>query len=148
MRRFITLILPVVLSACTTIGPSIGSYLPGQIYSIENGKHLDFEIEVSFGKGKVRATENATGEVFNGTYVAVSGGSTTIGTGVGRIGDTTATTISGVQKSINVMATSSAILFGDQGSVLDCSMRIQRGHVPKGIGTCVDKQGVLYKLMF
>lgn len=161
MRLTLTIFFSVTLSACAVIG----SYLPGQIYSMENGRHLDFEIEVTYGKGKVRAKDKTTGEIFNGTYVAISGGRTTIGTGIGTIGGTTTTTVYGnntantrigsskisnttIRKSIEVMASSSAILFGDQGTVLDCGINIQRGPVPKGIGTCIDKQGILYKLMF
>jgi hypothetical protein len=132
---------------------------------MESGRHLDFEIEVTYGKGSVRAKDKNSGEMFNGTYVAVAGGRVTIGSGFGTIGGTKATTFSGgdvantsigsstvtmtaVQNSMEVMASSSAILFGDQGTVLDCGINIERGPVPKGIGTCIDKQGVTYKLMF
>jgi hypothetical protein len=162
MRIVIAGIVVTVLSAC---GATIGSFLPGQIYSMENGKHLDFEIEVTYGKGSVRAKDKNSGEAFSGTYVAVAGGRVTIGSGFGTIGGTTARTFSGgnvantrigssnistttVQNSMEIMASSTAILFGDQGTVLDCGMNIERGPVPKGIGTCIDKQGITYKLMF
>ena len=142
-----------------------GSFLPGQIYSMETGKNLDFEIEVSYGKGDVRAKDKSSGEEFTGTYVAVSGGSVTIGTSFGSVGGTSATTYSGgamsqtqigsskvkttsINRSMSVMASTSALLFGNQGTVLDCGIMIERGHRPKGIGTCVDREGVFYKLMF
>jgi hypothetical protein len=161
-----TYLLAAIASSSILGCAAVGSYLPGQIYSMENSKYLDFEIEVSYGKGGVRAKDKQTGEVFTGTYVAIAGGSVTIGSGFGSVGGTRATTsyadgsssssrIRGssvstttVQRSMDVMATSTALLFGDKGSVLDCGINIERGHVPKGIGTCIDKEGVLYKLMF
>lgn len=143
-----------------------GSYLPGQIYSIETGRDLDFQIEVSYGKGKVKATDKKTGEQFNGTYVAVRGGSVTIGTGFASAGGTNyssvnsngtfingsvsgnQTTVTTTQNTLNALATATSFLIGDAGSALECAMNIQPGPVPKGVGECVDRQGVRYKLLF
>jgi hypothetical protein len=132
---------------------------------MENARNLDFEIEVSYGKGGVRSKDKATGESFTGTYVAVAGGRVSIGAANTTIGRTNATTVSGgsvanttirptnastitTSTTREIMATSSALLFGDKGTVLDCGINIERGHMPKGIGACVDQQGVNYKLMF
>jgi len=39
-------------------------------------------------------------------------------------------------------------MVGDQGTVIDCRMLIQRGIRPHGIGRCLDDEGNEYTLQF
>ena len=144
LKKFLGFLILITITACAT---PVGQYLPGQIFSIENSRKLEFEIEVSRGKGGVRANDKATGEIFSGTYVAIAGGrvSTSL---INTATRPTNTPIITTNTTSEIMATSTALLFGDKGTVLDCSINIERGYTPKGIGTCVDQHGFNYRLMF
>ena len=111
-----------------------GRTLPGRIYSLENGIAMPMEIETSYGHGEIRCDDPSTGEHFEGTYSGVSDGFQASGTWTVRL------------QSINANAI--ATLIGDQGTVLDCRMEIQRGLRPHGLGACVDNAGLPYRLQF
>lgn len=144
MRSLLYSALAILCAGCVTPG----EYLSGQIYSIEQGKVLEFEIEVSYGNGKVRAKDPKSGELFQGTYVAISDGDVSTGvanTTVGRRNIPTIVTAS----SSSILATSSALLVGDKGTMLECAMTIEKSHTrPKGIGSCVDQIKNNYRLQF
>ena len=89
--RIFAIMVAFLLSGCA------GGMIPGKIYS-DSGKVLDFEIEKSYGTGRVTARDNATGEQFAGQYVgiretisgnssavAISGNRTVTGFGSGSI---------------------------------------------------------------
>jgi hypothetical protein len=72
----------VAAAACLLSG-CVGGMIPGKIYS-DSGKILDFEIEKSYGTGRVTARDNATGEQFAGEYVGIRETITGTGTGLTR----------------------------------------------------------------
>jgi hypothetical protein len=113
-----------------------GRMLDGTIYSIDEHTALfdvenppddavimPMQIETSYGYGKMTAQNPKTGERFSGTY-------------------------SGVRDSNTTQAKAIATLVGDQGTVLDCVIRIQTGLQPHGMGTAKDKNGRRYRIQF
>jgi hypothetical protein len=131
-------IVALVLSAC------VGQMLPGTIASAD-GVSLPFEIETSYGSGKVRATHPSTGEAFSGTYVGVREVKTAF---VSSAATATGTPAFGTAAIASNLANANATLRGDRGSVLQCVMQIQAGLRPRGIGRCQDNHGKSYQLQF
>lgn len=130
----------ILLSACA------GGMIPGKIYS-DSGKVLDFEIEKSYGTGRVTARDNTTGEQFAGEYVGIR--ETISGTSSGAVlsGNRVASGFGSSSVTTN-MANATAFLTGDKGNSLNCQMTIQAGFSPHGIGDCTDKTGVKYHVQF
>ena len=139
MRGLWTLFLAVGLAGC-------GGMIPGQIYT-EQGKMLNFQIERSRGAGAVSAYDASTGEHYSGNYVALRQSVAGMSTAFVQSGNASATGTSFTGMASN-MATSSAYLNGDNGSVLSCDMQIQAGLSPHGIGACTDQTGGKYRLQF
>lgn len=129
-----------LLSGC------VGGMIPGKIYS-DSGKVLDFEIEKSYGTGRVTARDNATGEQYTGEYVGIRETISGTGSGFAMSGNRTATTFGSASVSSN-MANATAFLTGNKGSSLNCQMTIQAGFSPHGIGDCSDKNGTKYHIQF
>jgi hypothetical protein len=133
-QAMITLV--AMLIAGSTVG--CGRMLDGKIYSLANRNQglfsddsssitdsiaMPMQIEVSYGQGKMTAQNPKSGERVAGTYSGVREGNTT---------------------QANAIAT----LIGDQGTVLDCVMRIQAGLSPHGMGTAKDNRGREYRIQF
>jgi hypothetical protein len=120
--------------------------IPGSIYST-NGKILQFEIEKASGAGSAKAVDSTTGEKFEGRYSSVrevvGGTASALVSGQNRF---TASVVSAPAPSN--LANATAFLKGDKGTMLTCSMVIQAGGSPSGIGDCTDNRGGKYKLLF
>lgn len=113
----------------------------------QNGKVLPFEIEHASRSGAVRATDPETGEHFSGQYTGiletVSGRSNTFA----MAGNATAYGSRRSSASSNI-ADANAFLSGDKGTTLTCTMKIEAGLSPHGIGQCQDNKGMSYQLQF
>jgi hypothetical protein len=146
----------LVATLALSIVPGCGIPLSGRIYSLEDGVVLPMKIETSYGHGEIRCHNPATGEHFEGTYSGVSGGAVGISSssatgsvystsGESAFGSAQGTTVGSVSsRTANAIAT----MVGDRGTVLDCSMVIQRGPRPHGMGSCEDNHGRQYRLQF
>jgi hypothetical protein len=124
----------------------VGAMLPGNLYT-QDGRILDFAIQKEPRSGNVTAFDSPTQEHFSGTYVGIleltrtsSSGLITNGGGF-AVGSAAGVTGSNI-------ADATAFLRGDKGSVLTCSMRIEAGVSPHGLGTCTDNHGSSYRLQF
>lgn len=129
------ILLGFLLSSC-------GTMLPGQIYTAD-GKVMPFQIEQARRSGKVAATDPDTQEAFAGSYVATLARSSAISATL--VGDTprVSTSTGGTN-----MATATAFLKGDKGTMLNCVMQIEAGLSPHGIGSCEDNRSKKYRLQF
>jgi hypothetical protein len=104
---------------------------------------MRFAIQKTTGSGDVTAFNPTTQESFCGNYVAVVSGSnvtsayaTNDGAGFGS------------STARSNLAGASAYLRGDKGTMLTCSMEIQPGWYPHGIGSCSDNHSIAYRLQF
>lgn len=132
------------IAALTLTG--CGTMLPGTIYS-EQGKVLQFQIEMARRTGAVTAFDPSTGEQFAGTYVGVREGAVASSSAFVSAGGATGNAFGSTAVMSN-MANATALLTGDKGSTLTCQMRIEAGLSPHGIGTCRDNRGVNYRVQF
>lgn len=121
------------LSACQ-------SMLPGKVYAVPAGRILQFEIEKSYGHGRMTALDTSTGEKFSGEY---SGSYTGQDSVYGHVGDA------------NVMlikpptgANAFGILVGDKGTTIRLYFAIKPGLTPTGHGTGTDQNGQGYEAYF
>ena len=131
--------LAVALSAC-------GGMIPGTIYS-NDGKVLPFEIEKARRSGAVRASDPATGEQFAGTYVGLLERVDVRTSGTAVAGQVVASSFGSGSIGSNI-ANATAFLKGDKGTTLNCTMKIEAGLSPHGIGECQDNNGKQYRLQF
>jgi hypothetical protein len=106
--------------------------IPGKIYS-DSGKTLDFEIEKSYGTGRVTARDNITGEQFAGEYVGIRETTSATSSSIGISGNRVANGFGSASVSSN-FGNATAFLTGDKGNSLNCQMTIQTGLSPHGIG--------------
>jgi hypothetical protein len=120
--------------------------LPGALYS-QSGKVLDFAIQKTYGSGAVSAFDSDRQERFSGSYVAVLGSTTTNARAVVMNGSGFAVGHATESSGTN-MADATAYLRGDKGTMLTCTMRIQAGVYPHGIGDCTDNHRMSYRLQF
>ena len=116
-------------------------------YYGQDGTVMQFAIEKTRGSGDVTAFNPTTQERFSGTYVAVVQGTNVssrayVTNGVDSASGVTAST------ARSNLADSTAYLRGDKGTMLSCSMAIQPGVYPHGIGTCTDNNRTGYRLQF
>jgi len=108
---------------------------------------MAFSIEKTTGSGAVTAYDPATQEQFYGSYVGIretinsnadafvtNGRSSVAGVGSGSVGSN--------------IADANAYLRGGKGTMLTCTMKIQAGASPHGLGSCVDNSGQKYRLQF
>jgi len=147
MNKVVAIATCCLLFGCANTGLKVGDMLPGKIYAIDEARILPFEIEVTHGHGKVRAVDPITSENYEGTYGAVSESVVASGRTSTYGGKSPLTSYSSGRASSN-MAVANAVLIGDQGNVLDCTIDIQKGKRPRGIGTCKDSKGKTYRLQF
>lgn len=120
-----------------------GTMIPGSIYTAD-GKVMSFEIEKAFNTGRVAATDPVTNERFDGTYVGVRDTRTAVSTTFNDEGNARFS----VNSASSNLANATAYMKGDRGTMLTCSMAIEAGLSPHGIGTCQDNKGGQYRLQF
>lgn len=133
------------LSVSFMLSGCVGFMLDGSLYSLSDGVVLPLEIETSFGRGKIGCLNPKTGERFSGTYAAVSEGSVGHAVALSSTGRPPALAFAGLRSRT---ATAIATLIGDKGTILDCTMAIEKGWRPHGLGSCTDNNGQQYRLQF
>lgn len=144
MRRIVGALS--VLSASVMLSGCVGFMLDGSLYSLSDGVVLPLEIETSFGRGKIGCVNPKTGEQFSGTYTGVSDGAVGHAVAIPSVGRSSpALAFAGLRSRT---ATAIATMIGDKGTVLDCTMAIEKGWRPHGLGSCTDNNGQQYRLQF
>lgn len=124
--------------------------LPGTIVS-DDGDLLEFHIEKAMRTGAVTAYNQKTKESFSGTYVGIVQSATAHDSGFASVygaGGTVSASGFGNRRITSNIAQATAFLKGTAGTVLNCSMQIEAGWTPHGIGTCSDQQSIGYRLQF
>ena len=150
-----TLRLCAVVCACLLAG-CVGTMLPGKLYSLGDAPTvLEFQIEISFGTGKITAKNPKTGESFDGQYTGVM--HHTAGSSAPIVVPTGATALErGAQQGAAIAAaapkadyaTARGVLIGDKGTTIELTMEIQPGLKPSGHGEGQDNKGVRYQVQF
>lgn len=128
----------LLLTFCLLPG-CIGKVSTGTIYSLDDGTMSPVEVRKDVINGTIRFTNLKTGEFFSGTYAKSSGSAA----------DTQV--MAAIAANPNIQAVNSdvvAILTGNRGTVLNCSLMIQDGYSHNGMGNCADKAGNSYRLNF
>ncbi len=149
MRFVAVLILSASLTACA-MGPymySGGQMIPGRLVNLTDGTIIPLQLELSTGQGRMGGTNPKTGEVFDGNYTAIPETKYTQVSQPGFLGFET--THQSVEVSASVPAT--AILIGNQGTVINISVRIKPGDAntrPIGYGEGTDNKGGKYNFQF
>lgn len=145
MRTVFSLVaLALLLAGCATNPYTLGSYIPGRIISLSDGKILPMQIQLSYGTGKMTAVNPDTGEFFDGTYTAIQ---ETKSSQVSRptwLGDQETAS----EVTTSDLAQASAVLVGNKGTVLDIKMQIKAGSPPIGFGEATDNAGKKYRVQF
>lgn len=136
--------LALLLAGCATETNPLGSFIPGRIISLSDGKVLPMQIQLSYGTGKMTALNPETGETFDGIYTAIL---ETKSSQVSRptwLGDQETAS----EVTTSDLAQASAVLVGNKGTVLDIKMQIQAGVRPIGFGEATDNAGKKYRVQF
>ena len=148
MNKTVTtmIISSFILTGCL----GAGRMLPGNIIA-DSGDVLDFEIETAYRSGAVAAANPRTGERFTGRYTAIV--DTTYSRSTGQVsvygtGGSVTGTGFGTTAQRSSIGNASAFLRGDRGTTLNCTMQIEAGIRPTGIGSCQDQRGLGYRLQF
>jgi hypothetical protein len=102
-------------------GANFGSYLPGVI-TAQDGRQLQFEIQISLHGGGAKAFDPKKREQFAGVYAATGGGFFTV--------------------------PATVTLTGNRGTNISCHIEIKAGDVPEGNGSCTDQRRDRYTLQF
>lgn len=145
MKRFAILGALALLAGCavTTANP-IGSYIPGRMVSLSDGKVYPMQIQLSYGSGKVVATDPVSGEILDGSYTAIQTTRTVQTSRPTWLGDQQ--TATAVEQSNTAEGT--AILVGNQGTVVSLKLHIRAGNPPIGYGEGEDNKGKKYSVQF
>ena len=131
--RILMLLMFGILSGC------IGKVSTGTIYSLDDGTMSPVEVRKDVIDGTIRFTNLKTGEFFSGTYSKAGN----------NAADSQA--MSAIAANPNLQAVSAdavAILTGNRGTILNCSLTLQDGYSHHGMGNCADKDGNSYRLTF
>jgi len=136
--------LSLVLCGCATDPYPAGSFLPGRIVSLADGKILPAQAEISSGSGKLTATDPVTGEVFDGRYTAIQETTTSQVTRPGFLFDDE----TGQEVKTSDVAQASAILVGNKGTVINIKMTVKAGSPPIAYGEGTDNKGNKYNVQF
>jgi hypothetical protein len=149
MRREICINAAAVTILVATL-VLVGCALKARIYNLDTGQVLVATFNYSgSGKGPIEITL-PSGEVCKGEYLTVAGGSMAWGsvfaTVYGPAGSATATD-TGYSGSIENKQKGSAIVTGNQGTVVECEY-VTTAAGAEGYGACKDNKGNRYKLMF
>jgi len=135
-RSLLIILFSLVMSGCSMM-------LPGTMDGLDSSEHFTFEIEKSFGTGKMIAKNLDTGEEFTGSYT-------------GRYSDLTSAQkqflASGLTTYTSFIrpnhATAQGILLGNKGTKILIYLSITPGIRPTGTGTGVDADGNTYWVQF
>jgi hypothetical protein len=138
------LVLSLFLAGCAEDPYRAGSFIPGRIVSLSDGKILPMQIELSYGTGRMTAVNPETGEAFDGTYTAIN---------ETKSSEVSRPTFFGDQETASETTTSdiaqgSAVLVGNKGTVLSIKMQIKAGSPPIGFGEATDNAGKKYHVQF
>lgn len=140
----------MILAGCA------GKFLPGKIYSLQDGTELEFSIETSYGTGRMTARNPVTGEVFEGQYTATLEGGSTTQTQISTFQPSKAVSKSNmpgqgytaVSTTAPNSATARGILRGNAGTVIEMVLEIEPGFRPRGHGVGRDNRGQRYQVQF
>ena len=133
----------LLLCGCAGSDPFAGgTFVPGKMTSLSDGTVFPMQIELSYGSGRMTATDPVTGEIFSGTYTAILDQHVIQHQSTSLFGeDETAVDTSGI-------AQGSAVLVGNKGTVLNLKMQIKPGTNPTGFGEAEDNHGKKYNIQF
>lgn len=142
--RTILLLLIIFLSGCAVPTNKVGDMIPGRIISLSKGTLLPMQIQLSYGSGKMTATNPTTGESFEGNYTAIQDTKAVQYSKPTLFGDQE------THQSFERSTTSptSAVLVGNKGTVMNIKMQIQAGNPPIGFGEAEDNKGEKYNVQF
>jgi hypothetical protein len=136
--------LSLLLVGCAQSPYQLGTYIPGRIVSLSDGKILPMQIELSYGSGHMKAVNPDTGETFDGIYTAINETKLSAVSRPGLFGDQDVAS----QTTVSDVSQSSAVLVGSKGTVIDVKMTIKSGAPPIGYGDGVDNAGKKYRVQF
>ena len=114
--------------------------LPGRMYAHPSGRTLPFQIQTSYGNGRMTAADPVTGEKFSGEYSGFYKGQDAVMGSVGGLG------VSLVKPPTG--ANAFGILVGDKGTTIRLYFEIKPGLRPTGHGTGRDQAGKEYEVFF
>jgi hypothetical protein len=134
----------MLLNGCAADPYAVGNMLPGRITCLSDGKVYPALVEISYGSGKMTATDPNTGEYFEGTYTAILDQ---------RVTQHSRETFWGTENAGQSVETSgvaqaSAVLVGNKGTVLNIKMQVKPGSPPIGYGEAEDNKGKKYNVQF
>jgi hypothetical protein len=135
-KILLMMLFSLIMSGCSMM-------LPGTMNGLDSSEHFSFEIEKSFGTGKMTAKNLKTGEEFTGSYT-------------GRYSDLTSAQKQFIASGLTTYtsfirpnhATAEGILIGNQGTNILIYLSITPGLRPTGTGTGVDGDGNTYWVQF
>ena len=130
------MLLTLAISGCSLM-------LPGTMDGLDNSEKFSFEIEKSFGTGKMTAKNLDTGEEFTGSYTARYSDLSTAQKQFLASGITSFTSFIRPNH-----ATGQGILLGNKGTKILIYLSITPGIRPTGTGTGVDADGNTYWVQF
>lgn len=138
-------LMAALISGCA-VGTqyTVGDMIPGRIISLSTGTLYPMQIQLSYGSGRMTATNSTTGEYFEGTYTAISDARSVQYSRPTLLGEQE--TYQAVEKSNATPA--SAVLVGNKGTILNIKMQIQAGNPPIGYGEAEDNKGGKYNVQF
>jgi len=143
------ILLAVLLAGCATKPDPyrIGAMQPGRIISLSDGKILPMQAEIlrrSRPIGKMTALDPTTGEQFSGTYTLIVETKVTQQSRPGLLFDQE----TGEAVQVSNVASGTAVLVGDKGTVLNIKLLVRTGHPPVGTGDAEDNKGKKYSIQF
>jgi hypothetical protein len=142
--RAVIIFLIISLGGCAVPTNQVGDMIPGRIISLSKGTLLPMQIQLSYGSGKMTATNPITGEYLEGNYTAIQDTKAVQYTKPTFLGDQE--THQSIERSTTCPA--SAVLVGNKGTVLNIKMQIQAGNPPIGYGEAEDNKGEKYNVQF
>jgi hypothetical protein len=144
--RIVVAMLAFLLVGCATAPDpyGLGSMLPGKIVSLSDGVVFPAQVEITYGSGKMTATNPVTGEVFEGRYTAIQENKVIrhVDNSFWGNGDTS----QAVETSD--IAHGSAVLVGNKGTVMNIKLEVKAGHPPIAYGVAEDNNGKKYNVQF